>query len=548
MPAADINANLIHRVNVGDSLTRTAARMPDAVAVVDGDRRFRYAELNAWVNRVAHGLHARGYRRGDALALASGNSVEFLVTYYACAKLGVVCVPINLGWRAREVAYVLGHSSSRGLVIEAQLLPGLAAAIGEVPAVADVIVAPGTGAEGASVPGAGGAAGAGADGGADLAGRDRITFAELGEGAPETEPEVAVEDRDPITYLYTSGTTSAPKGVVGNHTAIYLESLTMAMEARFAAGDRFVAMLPMFHTAQLNCHCTSALMVGATIHIRRGFDAGDLLRQIETERITQIFGLPMMYRQMLDHPDIRTRDLSSLRRACYAMAPMPDEQLRRCIEVFGCDFYLLFGQTEMSPTATMFRPEHQLSHAGAVGTPVVNVQVAIMDENGRVLPQGEQGEIVYRGPHTMTEYLDDPAATERAFAHGWFHSGDVGHVDADGILWFDDRRKDVIKSGGENVASIEVEKAVYAADENVAEAVVVGLPHDHWGEAITAVVVPKPGTTLDEQRLISEVKRLIDPYKAPKAVIVTDALPRTSTGKVQKNVLRDKLAGHYSSA
>jgi acyl-CoA synthetase (AMP-forming)/AMP-acid ligase II len=148
----------------------------------------------------------------------------------------------------------------------------------------------------------------------------------------------------------------------------------------------------------------------------------------------------------------------------------------------------------------------------------------------------------------MTEYLDDPAATERAFAHGWFHSGDVGHVDADGILWFDDRRKDVIKSGGENVASIEVEKAVYAADENVAEAVVVGLPHDHWGEAITAVVVPKPGTTLDEQRLISEVKRLIDPYKAPKAVIVTDALPRTSTGKVQKNVLRDKLAGHYSSA
>jgi acyl-CoA synthetase (AMP-forming)/AMP-acid ligase II len=540
MPAAELSANLIHRVNVGDSLTRTAARLPGAVAVVDGDRRFSYAQLNAWVNRVAHGLAARGYRRGDALALASGNSAEFLVTYYACAKLGVVCVPVNLGWRPGEVAYVLRHSSSRGVVIEAQLLPALAGAIAEVPAVADVIVAPGTGVEGA--PGAGGGGGAG---GADLAGRERITFASLGEGAAETEPEVVVEDRDPITYLYTSGTTSAPKGVVGNHTAIYLESLTLAMEARFAPDDRFVAMLPMFHTAQLNCHCTAALMVGATIYVRRAFSAGDLLGQIEAERITQIFGLPMMYRQMLDHPDVRTRDLSSLRRACYAMAPMPDEQLRRCIEVFGCDFYLLFGQTEMSPTATMFRPEHQLSHAGAVGTPVVNVQAAIMDEVGRLLPPGEQGEIVYRGPHTMTGYLDDPAATERAFAHGWFHSGDVGHFDADGILWFDDRWKDVIKSGGENVASIEVEKAIFAADQNVAEVVVVGLPHDHWGEAITAVVVPREGAVLDEQKLISEVKRLIDPYKAPKSVVVTDALPRTSTGKVQKNVVRDRLAGHY---
>jgi acyl-CoA synthetase (AMP-forming)/AMP-acid ligase II len=546
MPAAELHANLIHRVNVGDSLTRTAARRPGAVAVVDGDRRFSYAELNAWVNRVAHGLAARGYRRGDSLALASGNSAEFLVTYYACAKLGVVCVPLNLGWRPDEAAYVLGHSSSRGVVIEAQLLPALAGAIGQVGTVADVIVAPGTGAEGAR--GAGGDGGDGRDGGAggaDLAGRARITFASLGDGAAETEPEVVVGDRDPITYLYTSGTTSAPKGVIGNHTAIYLESLTMAMEARFAPDDRFVAMLPMFHTAQLNCHCTAALMVGATIYVRRAFSAGDLLRQIEAERITQIFGLPMMYRQMLDHPDVRTRDLSSLRRACYAMAPMPDEQLRRCIEVFGCDFYLLFGQTEMSPTATMFRPEHQLSHAGAVGTPVVNVQAAIMDETGRLLPPGEQGEIVYRGPHTMTGYLDDPEATERAFAHGWFHSGDVGHFDADGILWFDDRWKDVIKSGGENVASIEVEKAIFAADENVAEVVVVGLPHDHWGEAITAVVVAREGAVLDEQKLISEVKRLIDPYKAPKSVVVTDALPRTSTGKVQKNVVRDRLAGHY---
>jgi acyl-CoA synthetase (AMP-forming)/AMP-acid ligase II len=526
-PSSEIQFNLIQRVNVGDSLTRTADRYPHAMAVVDGDRRLTYARFNAWVNQAANALAGRGYQRGDSLALASGNSAEFLVTYYACAKLGVVCVPINLGWHPDEVSYVLGHCSARGIVVESQLLPGLAGTLAGLPAVTDVIVAPGP------EPGAAGGGG-------------MCTFAELTDGADESEPEHLVEDRDPITYLYTSGTTSSPKGVVGNHTAIYLESLTMALEARFTEQDRFAAMLPMFHTAQLNCHCTAAVMVGATIYVQRGFEAGRLLELIESERITQIFGLPMMYRQLLDHPDIARRDLSSLRRALYAMAPMPEAQLRRCLEVFGCDFYLLFGQTEMSPTATLFRPEHQLSHPGAVGTPVANVQVGIMDADGALLPHGRSGEIVYRGPHTMTGYLDNPEATEAAFAHGWFHSGDVGHFDADGILWFSDRRKDVIKTGGENVASIEVEKAVYAADENVAEVVVVGLPHDRWSEAITAVVVPRPGTRIDEQALIEKVKGLIDPYKAPKAVILADELPKTSTGKIQKNVIREKYAGHYT--
>ena len=224
----------------------------------------------------------------------------------------------------------------------------------------------------------------------------------------------------------------------------------------------------------------------------RGFDPAALLGLIEAERITQIFGLPMMYRAVLDHPSFADRDLASLRRAVYAMAPMPDQLIRRCIDGFGCDFALLFGQTEMSPVTTLFRPEHQLSHIGAVGTPITGVQVAIMGPDGILLPPGQQGEIVYRGPSTMAGYLHNEAATEAAFAHGWFHSGDVGAFGDDGVLWFADRYKDVIKTGGENVASIEVEKAVYAAEPRVAEAVVVGLPYERWSEAITAVVVPSP--------------------------------------------------------
>ena len=526
-PELELATNLITRVNVGDALTRTAGRLPEQLAVVDGARRWTYAELNAWVNRVAHGLAGRGYGRGDALALASGNSAEFLVTYFACAKLGVVCVPMNLGWRADEVAYVLDHSESRGIVVEAQLLPAVQPGIEKVPTVADVIVAPGTGATAE----------------AGLPDRSWLTFEDL--TGPETEPEVIVGERDPISYLYTSGTTSFPKGVVGSHLAIYLESLMAVAETGIQAGERIACLMPLFHTAQLNGFGTSSVLVGATQYLLRGFDPEALLSLIETERITRMFALPMMYRVLVDRPDIRARDLSSLKAAAYAMAPMPDALLRTCLEVFGCDFYLAFGQTEMSPITTFFRPEHQLSHPGAVGTQVMNVQIGIMDVDGTLLPRGAEGEIVYRGPQALNGYLKNPAATAAAFAHGWFHSGDVGRLDPDGMLWFSDRHKDVIKTGGENVASIEVEKAVYAAAPDVAEAVVVGLPHERWTEAITAVVVPKPGVSLDPEAVRAATRSHVDAYKVPKSVIVVDELPKTSTGKIQKNVVRERFRDHY---
>jgi acyl-CoA synthetase (AMP-forming)/AMP-acid ligase II len=517
----DLDRNLIQRVNIGDSLTRAAAARPEHVAVADGDRRFSYAALNSYVNRLANGLAARGYRRHDALGIASGNSVEFLALYYACAKLGVVAVPVNLGWRSDEVAYVLGHSGARGLAVETQLVAAMGEAIDKV---ADVIVLPGTGADHRREDG-------------------WLTIERLEAG--DAEPACYVEDRDPLSYLYTSGTTSFPKGVVGTHLGIYLESMSAALDSGWNGGDRFVAMMPMFHTAQINAFCTPAVLVGATIHLMRGFEPAAFLATVERERITQIFGLPMMFRAALDHPSFAEHDMSSLKRAVYAMAPMPDELIRRCLDSFGCDFALLFGQTEMSPITTLFRPEHQLTHIGAVGTPLTGVQVAIMGPDGELLPAGELGEIVYRGPSTMQEYLHNPEATDAAFAHGWFHSGDVGRFGDDGVLWFADRYKDVIKTGGENVASIEVEKAVYAADPRIAEAVVIGLPHERWTEAITAVVVPKPGETIDPAALIAALKQRLDGYKVPKSVIVVDQLPKTSTGKIQKNRLRDDHTSHY---
>ncbi|HMD22502.1 MAG TPA: AMP-binding protein, partial [Streptosporangiaceae bacterium] len=506
----DLARNLIGRINVGDSLTRSAATRPGQLAVVDGDRRLTYQDFNAYVNRIAHGLAGLGYERGAALAVASGNSADFLAVYYACAKLGVVCVPVNLGWRPDEVAYVLGHSRARGIVVETQLVAAMRDAIAKVPEVLDVIVAPGTQNSYEAEP----------------ADRAWTTLEALVDHERATEPAREVDDRDALSYLYTSGTTSFPKGVVGSHLAIYLESMSGALDSGWNAGDRFAAMMPMFHTAQLNAFCTPAILVGATIYVLRGFEPAALLDLIEREQITQVFGLPMMFRALLDHESFAGRNLSSLRRAVYAMAPMPDDLIRRCLTGFGCDFALLFGQTEMSPITTLFRPEHQLSHIGAVGTPLIGVQVAIMGPGGDLLPTGETGEIVYRGPSTMSGYLYDQDSTATAFAYGWFHSGDEGRFGEDGVLWFTDRSKDVIKTGGENVASIEVEKAVYAADPRVAEVVVVGLPHERWNEAVTAVVVPKPGETIDGAELLAAVKTRLDGFKAPKSVIFADQLPK----------------------
>jgi len=526
MSEPDLLQNLICRVNVADLLVRSAARTPGQLAMVDGTRRITYRAANEWVNRTAHGLSVRGYRRGDALALMSANSAEFLVTYFACAKLGLVCVPINLFWRGPELAYVLGHAKVKGTVVEASLISQLAPALDDLADMQDIIMI-------------------GGEEDIIVAGRRTIGFDAVADGMPTYEPEVAVEDRDPISYLYTSGTTAAPKGVVSSHLAVYLESLGVALDTRLTAADRVTALMPLFHTAQLNAIATPVIAVGATLFIERGFDAARLLDLIARERLTVTFALPMMYRAMLEEITRDGRDTSSLRLAIYAMAPMPTRELARAIETFGCEFSLMFGQTEMNPLSVYFRPEHQLSHPGAVGTPSINVQVAIMDASGAFLPQGQSGEIVYRSPQVLSGYLHNPAATAAVFAGGWFHSGDAGHFDADGLLWFEDRYKDVIKSGGENVASIEVEKAVYAADPGVQEVAVIGLPHDRWGEAVTAIVIPKEGQSLDEAALLAKVRSHLSPFKCPKRIIFTDAMPKTATGKIRKSQLRQDLAKTY---
>jgi acyl-CoA synthetase (AMP-forming)/AMP-acid ligase II len=517
-----LTENIIKRVNVGDLLTRSASKQPRHLAIVDRNRRFTYRAVNEWVNRFANALTGLGLRRGDALAIMARNRAEFLVTYFACAKIGVVCVPVNLLWRPEDLAYVLNHSGVTGIVLEPEFLAHVDAVAGRLPKLRHHIVI--------------------GDDGAPL------SFEKLVAVTPAHEPQHLIEDRDPVSYLYTSGTTSAPKGVMSSHLAIYVAALSMALESRLTNGDKVLAMLPLFHTTPLNTLCTPAIAAGATIHICQGFEAEAVLDLFERERISVLVALPIMYRALLDLQSRAPRDVSGLRLALYGMAPMPRPELERLIETFKCDFALVFGQTEMSPVTTMFRPEHQLTHSGAAGTPLANVEVGIMNPQGDLLPQGAVGEIVYRGPQVLNGYLHDEAATAEAFRFGWFHSGDAGYFDADGLLWFQDRIKDVIKSGGENVASVEVEQALYNAEPRLREVVVIGLPHDRWGEAVTAIAVQKDGETLDAQDILKTLRDRLAPHKCPKAIIFTDTLPKTATAKVQKVELRKRFQDYYRGA
>jgi acyl-CoA synthetase (AMP-forming)/AMP-acid ligase II len=523
------STHLIHRVNVGDLVTRSAARFPAREMIRDGGRRWTYREFDAWTNRVAHGLSSLGLNKGDALALMSGNRAEFLAVYFACARLGLVCVPVNLLWRQSELSHVMTDSRAHAAVVEASLLKQFCAGVTDPAALAGIVVI--------DRQASGDEAG--------LSGVPLFDFDALAADRPSDVPDVEIEDRAPLSYLYTSGTTSAPKGVIGTHLAIYMESLGTAIDTRMTENDRLSVVLPLFHTAQLNALCTPAIAVGASMVIQRGFDAAVLHETIEKERISVLFALPMMIQQLVERQLAQSRKIDSLRLAVYAMAPMPEAELRRAIKTFGCDFSLMFGQTEMSPVSTFFKPEHQLSHPGAVGTPAVNVEVAIMAPDGTLLPTGSAGEIVYRSPQTMAGYLHNPEATAEAFRHGWFHSGDAGYFDKDGILWFEDRFKDVIKTGGENVSSIEVELAIRAAHPDVIEVAAVGLPHPHWGEAITAVVVTRNGAAIDTDALLAATRERLSPFKCPKAVIHLQELPKTATGKIEKAKLRRTYAAHY---
>ncbi len=507
---------------VGDLLHRTARRDPHKLAVVDGDLRVTYADFDVAVNRAAHALAERGMAKGDRLALLSHNCWQFAVTAFATAKLGVVLVPINFMLNAEEIAYILGHSGASGIVAEDALTEVAEHALASA------------GTEGGvrgSIPLAGGA--------------PRDDWEDVDDWwrtGPEYAPDVDVADDDPLRLMYTSGTESRPKGVILSSRSLITQYLSCALDGEMRSSDVEAHSLPMYHCAQLDCFFSVDVYLGATSIILPGPDPATLLATIERERVTKLFCPPTLWIALLRHPDFDSTDLSSLRSGYYGASPMPVEVLRelrkRLPEVQLWNFY---GQTEMSPLATILQPHEQLERAGSAGRAAINVETRLVDDDDEPVAPGEIGEIVHRSPHATLGYYRDEDKTAEAFRNGWFHSGDLGIMTEDGYLSVVDRKKDMIKSGGENVAGREVEEALYLL-EGVAEAAAFGLSHPYWVEAVCAVVVPKDGAVLTEQDVHAHAKSTLAGFKCPKYVVFADELPKNPSGKILKRELREQHA------
>lgn len=521
-----VDIRLIERVNVGDILVRSAEAFGDRPAIIEADETLSYRGLEARANSLAAALIARGFERHEVVALIAGNRSEALVTYFACAKAGIIFAPMNLGLSPEEIAFCLSDCRARLLIIEANMFPLVSASLDRLPDLRDLVLL----------------------GEPDVAAANQaMSFdALIAEGEQKAEVEIATADRDPVQLLYTSGTTAHPKGVLTSHLAVSITALSGAYVHALRPGAPMLAVLPLFHCAQLNAGALPAVLAGAPLVLMRGFDAPAIADAIEQHRIAMVFLLPAMYAALLAEPDIEARDFSSVTRAMYAMAPMPEERLKSVRRLFpNADVVLGSGQTEFTPPTTYQRAEHQWDKAASWGPATPMVRTAIMDEEGTLRPRGSVGELVYRGPQVMNGYLNQPEQTAESMRHGWFHSGDVAWIDDEGVVWFTDRTKDIVKSGGENVSSVEVERALMEHPA-VLEAAIVGVPHERWGEAVTAAVLLRDGHAVDEAALIAHCRARLGGFKVPKAVRFYDALPRTGTGKLQKHKLRAELAGLFA--
>jgi len=519
--------DLLHRQTLGDTLRRSARRSPHRLALQFEDQTWTYAELDADVNRVAHGLAAIGITKGDPVAVLSRNSAYFVLLRFALAKLGAVLVPINFMLGPAEVAHVLRHSGARVMCAA----PDLAATAAEASALD-------TGVERFVLMGT-------ADNADSTA--DWTSFAELMVDITH-EPDVDLSADDVAQIVYTSGTESLPKGALLTHAALMWQYTGVLVDAQVARGDVILHGLPLYHCAQLDVFLGPGVYVGTANVLIDQPRPDVILPLIERHRITSFFAPPTVWIGLLRSPLFNEVDLSSLCKAYYGASTMPVEvamELReRLPEV---RFWNLYGQTEIAPLATTLQPEDLLGKPGSVGKPTLNVETRVVDDDMQDVAPGVVGEVVHRSPQLLQGYYRDDAKTAEAFVGGWFHSGDLATIDEDGYITIVDRKKDMIKTGGENVASREVEEVVYQLS-SVAEVAVIGLPHPVWIEAVAAVVVPRAGQDLTEDAVISHCRQKLASFKVPKAVVMADALPKNPSGKILKRSLRDENAGLFSDA
>ncbi len=494
-------------LNLSSFIRFHAKRKPDRTAIVYGDTRLSYADFRDRIEVTAGMLAARGIGPGDIVAVFMKNSLAFLEIAFATSHLGAVFLPINFRLAVDEVRYIVEHAGAKLVLADTELAAGVAG-------LPEVILV-------------------------DEAAQSDST--RLAGGAAPAPMHVRAAD-DLFRLMYTSGTTDRPKGVMHTYSNFYWKCADHVVALGLTAEDRLLITGPLYHVGAFDLPGMAVLWAGGMLCVHRDFDPLSAVQSIERERLTGAWLAPVMTSAILTHPGREKHDVTSIKWVIGGGERTPEPRIRTCAAYFTRGRYIdAYGLTETCSGDTMMEAGREIEKIGSVGRALAHVEIEIRDDTGRALPAGEQGEICLRGPKITRGYWKDPEKTQSSFFGDWFRTGDIGYLDVDGFLYLTDRKKDLIISGGENIASSEVERVIYQLPQ-VREAAVIGVPDERWGEKPVAVVVLDPGQTLDLETLASYCRKHLAGFKVPKELVVREQLPRNPSGKVLKRVLRAELA------
>ncbi len=507
-------------VNIGELLKKRASLNPHREAYVDSTARISFSELNDRCNRMANALLAHGVRAGDRVAIAMMNSPEFVETYLAIAKIGGIVVPLNWRLVPDELEFILKDSGAEILFYGSEF----SGTFDELHSRGDatdvrtwIRASSGDKESGFWV--------------------DYETFHDQGHAG---EPPVGARDDDLLYIMYTSGTTGLPKGVVHSHGTTFQAMLTFSASCDLRDADRYLAALPMFHVGALT-PITLNVYRGVTSIVMREFDPARAWELFEKEKVTVSLLVPAMLNFMAQS-EARTRyDYSTLRWIQSGASPLPVNLIRQFADM-NIEIHQIYGSTETCGPACVIDAEHALSKIGSTGKPFFHTDVRVVNENGEDCKAGEPGEVWVKGDHIMLRYWNRPEATAETITQdGWLRTGDVASVDEDGFVYIQDRIKDMIISGGENVYPAEIEN-VLLSHPDITEVAVIGQPSKKWGESPFAVVV-RNSDSLTEEAVLAHCKGKLAPFKLPRGAVFIDTIPRNANGKVLKRELRERFPG-----
>jgi acyl-CoA synthetase (AMP-forming)/AMP-acid ligase II len=524
MPKGNILSEL-SRYSIGTFahiIHRHALLEPDREAFVYGSERITFSQFNARVNSLVHALRAMGVKKGDVIGILSWNCLGCVEVYGAAMKGGFIASPFNTRLRQNELEYLINYSEATSLFVGSELVEMAQQLRPRLPKVRNFISL-------------------------ESAAPNMMYHGDLLATYSQDEPDIQIEEDDPVGIIYTSGTTGTPRGALYTHRCFIDDSRTLVINMSLYPGHKRVLITPLFHIAG-NTHFRSTLYVGGCNIIVKFFDAAATLQIIQDERASHMDIVPTHLVAMLNVPDLHKYDISSLKFLWYGASPMPLEVLKQGIKVFGPIIAQGYGQSESGPSIShlsredhnvLDRPEREQKKLSSAGKPDIGVQVRIVDEQGKDVDPGQVGEIIVRSKHIMVGYWHKPDDTKETLVDGWLHTGDMGYYDDEGYIYIADRKKDMIISGGENVYPREVEEVLYQHPA-VLEAAVIGVPDPYWVERVHAVVATKKGAKTSAEELIAFCKKHLAGYKAPKTVEFVDSLPKNAAGKILKKELREK--------